>query len=130
MKKIIIIVFILFTVHGQSNAQYDEQPIADDSNTLSPFTNDGMKFSTVIPDLFTSYTRSDYFDMTTFFDEKKTITFEEQWFNVNQSQRRDSSRSFLFWKHQGLFECIFVLLFEILFDRFFTKKRCKLYSDI
>ena len=107
-----------------ASAQYDDdEPISDDntrvtedndrtivSNTLNPF--DGMKISTVNSDLMSSdggYTRqpwpflsTDNLDFTSSFDERNVIV-EEQWFNVNQSHRRDSSRSFLFWKRTGRF---------------------------
>lgn len=122
--KIIVSVLVLFTVQGKihgifvcfssirseeySLAQYDDVPVTENDRTV--FTNDGGKFSTAIPDLISSdgsYTRQPWsflstndFDMTTFLDETK-VTLEEQWFNVNQSQRRDSLRSFLFWKRQG-----------------------------
>jgi len=50
---------------------------------------------TIIPNF--SYLND--FDLTTSADEIKIIK-DEQWFNVNQSNRRDPYRSILFWKYQ------------------------------
>jgi hypothetical protein len=67
-----------------------------------------MDFSTNIPEimssggtsesLFSSFSSISDLDLTTSPDETEII-IEEQWFNVNQTYRRDSSyRPFLSWK--------------------------------
>ncbi len=54
-----------------------------------------MNISTIIPNILSSEFTNN-FDLTTVSDERK-ILLEEQWFNVNQSSRRD----FLYWKYTG-----------------------------
>lgn len=60
------------------------------SNTLNPFDGD----STQQPPW--AFLSTENLDLTSSFDETK-VMFEEQWFNVNQSQRR----AFLSWKRIG-----------------------------
>jgi hypothetical protein len=86
----------------------------DDENLITQMINEGM-FSTVMPDVMSSdglYTNA--FDLTTS-DDDTNIIIEEQWFNVNQSYRRDSYRPFLSWKRTGgnqKFESIILLFIE------------------
>ncbi len=80
------------------SAQYDEldSPVTVDSNLITQ--NDrAIFFSTVMPS-DSLYTND--LDLTTSSDDTNII-LEEQWFNVNQSYRRDSYRPFLSWKRTG-----------------------------
>lgn len=85
----------------------------------SRFEKDEIKFSTILPEIissdasfenqtlssslasdhwsFSSFSSMIDFGYTTLPEENK-ITKQEQWFNVNQTHRRDPYRSILFWR--------------------------------
>ncbi len=70
-------------------------------DTDSRFNINQMNFSTMNPEMISSDVTyesqaTNDLDLTTLSMETKVI-IEEQWFNVNQSNRRDPYRSALFW---------------------------------
>ncbi len=118
----IIIFFILFIVQGNiylriskekifflsySAQDIDDELIINENSSITQIINENdrtiflntneMNFSTISESQTWSYSTINDLDLTTSSDETNIIV-EEQWSNVNQSHRRDSYRSFLFWK--------------------------------
>ncbi len=105
-------------------------------NTASEFNIDQENFSTIIPrsdgtyeSQTGSYSSIDDLDLTTVPDETN-IVIEEQWFNVNQSNRREPFKSILFWKRTyGNRFLTFFCISLCKLNRSFME-RCNLYSKI
>ncbi|CAF1086243.1 unnamed protein product [Adineta steineri] len=110
----IIIFSILFTVQAQ---YIDDELILNESssitnefNLITQIRNERTTFlettnqfdinqtdsSTILSNTISFSSTNDFDFMTS--SEQTNLILDEQWFNVNQSQRKDSYRSNLFWK--------------------------------
>ena len=104
----------VFTLITQTRNENDRTMFGETSNDFfsSPSDNDGINSSTIAldsissdvtregqtwPASVSSFSSTNDRDLMTSSEVTK-IVVEEQWFNVNQSHRRDPYRSVLFWK--------------------------------